>query len=65
VDSLAGGNGQAQRDAMISQLEESRWSDLSDGPMTRTHGRPALPAGRAQVGRVSRWLCYRLSFNEQ
>jgi hypothetical protein len=29
VDSLAGDNGQAQRDAMIRQLEESRWSDLS------------------------------------
>jgi hypothetical protein len=29
VDSLAGDNDQAQRDAMVRQLEESRWYDLS------------------------------------
>ena len=29
VDSFAGDNDQAQRDGMVRQLEESRWSDLS------------------------------------
>jgi hypothetical protein len=29
VDSLAGDNDEAQRESMVRQLEESRWSDLS------------------------------------
>ena len=29
LDSLGGGNDEAQRESMIRQLEESRWSDLS------------------------------------